>query len=647
VKKFAATVVGLALCMPTAYGDDDLSEVVVTASPFAASIGDTAQPVTVIAGDALRRQNNVSLGQSLANTPGVSSTFYGPIADRPVLRGLSGYQVEILSDGLTAMDVANLSDDHAVAIDTADAEQIEVLRGPAALLYGSDAAGGVVNVVTERFRPRKTNDAWAGSLNLHGGDALSERSAAGRLSWSGAHGRVYAEGSSRKTSDMRAAEFRVANSASDSSAFGAGGNWQFADGQLGAAYSHFGTRYGLPTEAATFIDMQQQRVDLRYRSALHGAGFSGVEVQAAGSDYTHTEFEAPGQPGTRFDNQQLDARMAFLREPSDQGRTQLGVQLTRQDFVALGDEAFVPPSLTTTVGLFGVHEHDFGAWQAQAGLRIDNQRIAPDAVGASRYDDHAISASLGAVWRSGASQRVTASLSRTERHPQAAELYANGPHLALGRVEIGNADFAREIATALDLTFQQRGERWQTDVAVFFNRYRDFIFAEPDGTFVAGEDGEEPLPVYRYQQRDAEMFGAEVGAAFLLGRVRDARARLRVFGDWVRGRLTDGGNLPSMPAYRAGVALQLDADRWFTELRYTHTGAQPATAVNETATRGFDMLAVESSCRIAFARHTLSLFLRGDNLLDEDARLHASPLKDIVPLPGRNVRIGVRIEFGR
>ncbi len=645
MRRLTAAVVGLALCVPAAYGDDDLSEVVVTASPFAASIGDTAQPVTVLAGDALHRQNSVSLGQTLANTPGVSSTFYGPIADRPVLRGLSGYRVEVLSDGLTAMDVANISDDHAVAIDTADAEQIEVLRGPAALLYGSDAAGGVVNVVTQRFRLDRTAAPWAGTVALHGGDALSERSLSGRLARSGARGNFYFEGSDRETSDMRAADFRVANSASETRALGAGGNWLVEDGTLGAAYSRFESNYGLPTEAEAFIDMHQERVDLRYRSDLNSAGFSGVEVQAAGSDYTHTEFEAPGKPGTRFDNRQLDARIAFLRKPSEQSRSQIGMQVSRQDFSALGDEAFVPPSLTTSVGLFGVHERDLGRWQVQAGLRIDNQRITPDAVGLARYDEHAVSASLGAVWRAVAGRRFSASVSRTERHPQATELYANGPHLALGRIENGNDQFRKEVANALDVTFQQRGERWQTAVAMFFNRYQDFIFPEADGTFVGST--EESLPVFRYQQNGAETYGAEAEAAVLLGQILDASARVRVFGDWLRGRLTDGGNLPSIPAYRAGVALQFDADQWFAELRYTHSGAQTETAANETATPGFDLLAVESSYRLKLARNTLSVYLRGDNLLDHDARLHASPLKDIVPLPGRNVQLGVRFTFGQ
>ena len=633
----------LALCAPAAYGVDDLEEVVVTATPFAATIGATAQPVTVLAGDALRRQNPVSLGQILANTPGVSSTFYGPIADRPVLRGLSGYRVEILSDGLTAMDVASISDDHAVAIDAADAVQVEVLRGPAALLYGSDAAGGVVNVVTERFLPDSGTGPWRGTFALHGGDALSERSLSGRLARVGALGKVYVEGSSRETGDMRGASARTPNSASDTSAFGAGGNWLFAGGRLGAAFSQFDSNYGLPTESEAFIDMQQQRLDLRYHVDRKDACFSGVDVQAAGSDYHHTEFEAPGQPGTRFDNQQLDVRVALLRKHSESDRSQLGVQLSRQDFSAQGDEAFVPPSLTTTAGAFGIYERNLGPWQWQAGMRIDNQRIRPATGSGARYDGHAISASLGAVWRPDDRQRVTASLSRTERHPQAAELYADGPHLALGRIEIGNDAFGKEVANSIDLTYQQRGERWRTDVAAFYNRYQNFIFALPDRTFVG--DAEEPLPVFRYQQRGAEIFGAEAETALLLGQMFDANARLRIFGDWLRGRLTAGGNLPAMPAYRAGLALQLDAEQWFAELRYTHTGSQTATAVNETATPGFEMLALESSYRMDFPRNTLSIFLRGDNLLNRDARLHASPLKDIVPLPGRNVQLGIRMRF--
>lgn len=656
-------VAGLAYWLPAiAMSADDLTEVIVTATPFPVTVESTAQPVTVLAGEELRRRPSLSLGQVLSDVSGVSSTYFGPMADRPLLRGLGGYRVEMLDDGLPVMDVASVSDDHAVAIDVLGAEQIEVLRGPSALLYGSDAAGGLVNVVSDRFLPNKAANPWNGVVELRGGEALSERSVAGRLVRQGDFGKLHLHAMKRLTNDVQAADFRVANSATEATGFGAGGNWQLQSGQIGAAFSNFETQYGLPAEEEAFIDLAQKRADLRFRSELNNAWFSGLELQAGAADYEHTEFEAPGIAGTAFENRQVEARVALLRKASADSQTQVGLQFNRQNFSAVGEEAFVPPNIARTVGLFAANERSRGHWKLQTGARLDSQQIDPDsATSFDKYSDQALSASVGAVWRpENARRRFTAALSRTERHPQATELYAEGPHIALGRYEIGNDDFKKEIATSLDISWQQQGESWRWNVAAFFNRYENFIFAEPNGDVFEEEheegeeeEGEEAeghehgeLPIFVYQQRDAEIYGLEAETSFVLGQAFGSEASLKLFGDWLRGRLADGGNLPAMPAYRIGAALEFAAGNWHAGLRFTHNAAQKRFATFETPTDGFNLLAIETGHRFDLGDSSLYLFLRGDNLLNKDARLHASPLKDIVPLPGRNLQAGLRLSLG-
>jgi iron complex outermembrane recepter protein len=643
-----------------------LEEIIVTASPLRSHPLDTAQPVSVLAGDDLRRSVAASLGETLSQQPGVSSSYYGPVASRPIIRGLTGYRVQMLEDGLASMDASNVSDDHAVTLEPALAKQIEVLRGPAALLYGSGGAGGVVNVVSGRLPDRAPAPALQGALELRGDSALDERTGVAELGAMDGPLAWHFDGYRRETGPVRipgaavSARLRaqlaaqgidagdargtVANSGSDSWGAGAGATWFGEDGSLGLALGHFDTEYGLPTEETAFIRMKQDRVDLKGQLRFDGGFFTALNVRAGLGDYTHTEFEAPGVPGTLFDNRQYEVRGTLDRIIAGGARSTFGVQYSHQDFEAIGDEAFVPPAITRTAGLFVVDERDVGAWTLQAGGRLDNQKIDPTASSGRRaYDANALSLSAGAVWRFAEEQALALNLTRTQRHPQSTELYADGTHGALQRIEIGAEDLHKETGQTIDLALRRTGPRLNWNLGVFFNRYSDYIFIAPTGATDPAED----LPIYAYRQEDADLYGLEGEIGAPLGFVTQGTLRARLFGDALRGRVRHGGGpLPAIPPLRAGLGLDYDLDALHVGMQLVHNAAQTRTAAAELPTDSFLMLDIDLSYRVDLGRSQLLLFLRGSNLLDEEARVHASPLKDMIPLPGRSARLGVRLEFG-
>ncbi len=654
----------LAATPPVAH--EVLQEVVVTASPLRSRPLETAQPVSVLAGDDLRRNLAASLGETLAREPGVSSSYYGPVASRPIIRGLTGYRVQMLEDGLASMDASSVSDDHAVTLEPSLARQIEILRGPAALLYGSGGAGGVVNVVSNRLPEREPAEGLAGSFEARGESSLDERAGVGEIGGRSGQFAWHADGYRRTTGNLRIpgaavssrlrsllesqgieppdARGTVLNSGSESWGFGASGNWFADSGSLGLAWSRFDTEYGLPTEEEAFIRMKQDRVDLKGRLDLQQRFFTAWNVRAGFGDYTHTEFEAPQVPGTLFNNRQYELRSTLDRIVPDGARSTLGLQYSHQDFEAIGEEAFVPPAVTRTVGVFGVDERDFGALTLQAGARLDNQKIEPDAsAGRAPYDANALSLSLGALWRFASEQALAMNLTRTQRHPQATELYADGTHAALQRVEIGAEDLHRETGYTLDLALRRAEDSLSWNAGVFFNRYDDYIFIAPTGAV----DPDEGLPVYAYRQEGADLYGVEAEVSGPLAIVSTGRLQARLFGDALRGRVRgSGADLPAMPPFRVGLGLDYDRDAWHVGFEVVRSGPQTRLAAAELATDGFMMLNIDASYRVELAQSRLLVFLRGSNLLDEEARVHASPLKDIIPLGGRSARLGVRLEFG-
>lgn len=666
------------LAVPAALAQHpDLEEIVVTANPLRASAMDLAQSAVVLSGDDLTRQVGASLGESLAAQLGVTASYFGPKASRPIIRGLSGERVLMLLDGVNALDVSNLSPDHSVAVEPLLADQIEVLKGPTTLLYGSGAVGGVVNTVDGRLPTRRDAEPLSGGLELRGDTASDERSIAGRLDGrNGAFG-WHVDGYSRDTSDIEipgldwskyiieeelaegaeieATDGKVPNSDSESQGYTAGFSWFGEDSVVSFAYGRAETNYGLPgpaehahedeavlfaaaaaEEEAIRIDQQSDRYDLKAEWSELDGFLDTVAVRAAYTDYEHTELEG-SEIGTQFDQTGLDARLHLGHREIAGWQGTFGLQYTALDLEAVGAEAYIPPAQTTGLGAFVVEQREFGDWTVDVGARIERQEI--DVAGNGRdYDDTAFSVAAGVLWDWTDDVSFAMHLTRSERHPQAAELYADGPHLAVQRYEIGDENLDTEIANTIDFGVRRVGAvTWRA--SVFYSDFSDYIFPAP--TDLEADD----LPVYVYQQQDAKFYGAEGEVEFPLWSSGERGLRGKLGADYVRGKLADGGDLPQMPPLRLTGLVEYDAGPLHGSLGVSWYDAQDKLAENELPTDGYTMVDFEVSYRWEQWRRGVLFFLKGGNLLDEEARRHSSPLKDYVPLPGRNLTLGVRMSL--
>ncbi|MDH5176842.1 MAG: TonB-dependent receptor [Gammaproteobacteria bacterium] len=666
------------LAVPAALAQHpDLEEIVVTANPLRASAMDLAQSAVVLSGDDLTRQVGASLGESLAAQPGVTASYFGPKASRPVIRGLSGERVLMLLDGVSALDVSNLSPDHSVAVEPLLADQIEVLKGPTTLLYGSGAVGGVVNTVDGRLPTRRDAGPLSGGLELRGDTASDERSVAGRLDGrTGAFG-WHVDGYSRDTSDIEipgldwskyiiaeelaegaaieATDGKVPNSDSESQGYTAGLSWFGADKVVSFAYGRAETNYGLPgpaehahedgpvllaaaaaEEEAIRIDQQSDRYDLKAEWSELGGFLDTVAVRAAYTDYGHTELEGR-EIGTQFDQTGLDARLHLGHREIAGWQGTFGLQYTALDLEAVGTEAYIPPAQTTGLGAFIVEQRKFADWTVDVGARIERQEI--DVAGDGKdYDGTAFSMAAGLLWDWTDDLSFAMHVTRSERHPQAAELYADGPHLAVQRYEIGDENLDTEIANTIDFGVRRTGAvTWRA--SVFYSDFSDYIFTAP--TDLEADD----LPVYFYEQQDAKFYGAEGEVEFPLWSSGEQGLRGKLGADYVRGKLADGGDLPQMPPLRLTGLVEYDAGPLHGSLGVSWYDAQDKLADNELPTDGYTMVDFEVSYRWEQWQRGVLFFLKGGNLLDEEARRHSSPLKDYVPLPGRNLTLGVRMSL--
>jgi len=674
----------VALRIDLAFAD----EVVVSASADPRRQLEVAQPTSVLAGEELDARLEGTLGATLDEQPGVSSTYFGPGASRPVIRGLGGERVRTLESGLGTADASAASPDHAVSVDPLSAERIEILRGPATLLYGSSAVGGVVNVLDGRI-PDHVPAEVTGRVELLGGTVADERSGAvsltggsGRIAWhadylrreTGDHEipgfaesrRLRAEehgedeeGEHGEEGDEAAEAFGVLeNSALDNESGAVGLSWVTDRGFLGVSYRGFDTFYGVPGHAhgeeeghgdeghedeehgeePVRIDLEQRRVDVEGELRRELGFFRGAKLRFGTADYEHAELEGEAV-GTRFLNDSWEGRFELVQRPWRSLNGSVGLQLSRSDLTAVGDEAFVPPSVTESAALFVFEELAAGdelTWQL--GLRYETQEVEP-AGGLPPRSFDGVSASAGLVWTFAPDLSLTASLSRSERLPTATELYAGGPHAATRAFEVGDPDLSTEESLGVDLALKAGGERANGSLNLFVNSFDRFVYEQPTGEL---EDG---LSVVRFVQRDAEFAGGEIDAVVRVADFGSGHLDLTGRADYVRAELDDGTPLPRIPPLRYGLGLSFHQGPWRAAVEGRRIAEQDRTAPSELPTDGHTLLNASASYRIVSGDLVSEIVLRGTNLTDEEARNHVSFLKDLVPLPGRDLSLILRLSF--
>ena len=592
----APSRLALALCLalaslPAAAEEDprhtevkDLSAVIVRATPLPQTAEDLTRPVEVLAGERLDEAKANSLGETVNRLPGVQSSYFGPGVGRPIIRGMDGARVQVLNDGLASGDVSTVSVDHAVSIEPFLANQIEVLKGPSTLLYGSGAIGGAVNVVDGRIPERATDAPLQGRAELRAGSVNDERTGMLRLDGTSSSGNLvfHLDALHRETGDydipgyaesaaLREAEHgeedhdhegeeeaygTLPNSfvRTDSAAFGL--SWVGERGFLGAGASLFNTRYGVPghtheeghdhgdeddhadehgAEEGVHIVMDQRRYEVRGGLDRLGA-FDTLRVKLAHNEYTHTEYEGR-EVGTVFDNDSTEARVELVHRDWAGWDGAFGLQASERDFRAIGEEAFVPASESRDVGLFWIGQRTFGAVDLEVGARHDRNRIRVDeaeAIGPSR-DFDATSLSGAARWHFGDDLHLSFGLDRAQRSPTAEELYSNGLHVATHSFEFGNPDLRRETANRAELGLHWHRGPLKLGASVYAVDYRDFVYLADTGI----EDGGTPARVWN--QADARFTGGELDLQWTFLDNGSGRWTMRAFGDAVRGRLDGEG----------------------------------------------------------------------------------------------------------
>ena len=623
-----------------------LDAVIVTASPLRTSAEDLTQPVEVLAGSRLDAAKAPTLGETIGKLPGVQSSFFGNGVGRPVIRGMDGPRVAVLSGGLGSQDVSTVSQDHGVAIEPFLADQIEVLKGPATLLYGSGAIGGLVNVVDGRIAERPLEETVSGRAELRYDSVSQGLTGMLRVDATGADGALvlHADGVYRNQKDYDTPLGVQRNSFIDTRTGALGASLVGDAGFLGFSASRYEDHYGNPGEPGDLgigdrgvrLEMKQNRFEAKAGINQPFGIFSGLRASVAHTDYEHIEFEGDAV-GTRFLNTGTEGRLELTHQPMGDWVGAFGLQASKRDFEAIGDEAFVPATRSKAAGAFVTEQGKWNRLQVDLGARIDRVESSPE--GAEQRSFSPLSLSAGALWKFNDAWRLSLNLDRAERAPAEEELFADGPHVATQSFEIGNADLRKERASQAELGVHFHGKRFEAKASVYQTRFDGFIYLAETGLV------EDDLPVRQWTQANATFRGAEAELITHLLDTDAGQLDLRLFGDRVRAQLDAGGNLPRIVPSRVGADLGWDTGVWRASLGAVRYARQDEIAPGETPTDGYTLVNAHLAYHVDNDRYGWELFLDGSNLSDEVARVHTSFLKDAVLMPGRGVAAGVRVFF--
>lgn len=560
----------------------ELSAVKVTATPLQGDAESLARPVDVLAGERLDEQKAGTLGDTVAKLPGVQSTFFGPGVGRPIIRGQEGPRVAVLSNGMGNMDASTVSADHATSIEPFLADQIEVLKGPATLLFGSGAIGGAVNVVDGRIARDLPDRPLSGRAELRGNSVNDERSGMFRLDGVNGNWVLHVDGLVRNGDDYRIPGYAVVDGLEDHSghdheegdtdeprrgtldnssirtrAGGVGATWLGEGGFFGASASTYRTNYGIPNGAHVHadddhdhdhdhgdeeeegdehdvrIDMVQNRFEAKGGIYNPVSFLKNINLRTAYTDYEHVELEA-GTPSTRFTNRGIEGRLEAVQQQIGGWDGAFGLQFGNSDFGAKGEEAFVPDTGTRNLGVFVLQEKQFGPFKLELGGRHDQVKLDPTGDYRARTFD-ATNLSAAGIWKLNDAVDLRFGVDGSERAPTNEELYAAGAHIATRSLEIGDANLKTERGQRVELGIHTHSDRLDFSASIYQTKFKDFIYLADTGVV-------ESLPVRLWTQQDATFKGAEAEALVHLFEGNSGDWDLRVFGDYVKAELDGSGS---------------------------------------------------------------------------------------------------------
>ena len=611
-------------------------------------------PTLILASADLDRLAQSNIGDLLADLPGVASSYFGPNSGRPVIRGLDGDRLKITQNGVNSLDASSSSPDHAVSVDPLAIREAQVLRGPAALLYSTSILGGVINLVDaripdQRLAQRQSVTGRLGSVDgLRSVGVLAEGSA-GSFSY-------HVDGFDKSTDDLRTPVGRIADTSADNRGAGVGFSYLTSNGYIGLSYSGLDSHYGV-AEQDIMIGLEQRRWDLAGKAEVAGSVVRSLAYRVGVADYAHTEFEA-GAPGSTFTNQGWDGRLDVELVKMGSVEGVVGLQASRFDFGVIGDEAFLPDTRSSAVATFGSFVQNLAADQRlRYGFRIEHAQVDASAwthagVATNPPADSAsfTPASFAFAWAKdlNPSWTSTINLTRTERAPNFQELYADGAHVATDVYEVGDRDLGKEQGFGLEWELAKVRGPLSGSFSVYYNRFSSFIALQRNG-YGPGDyalGGTEELARYDFVSVPADFFGSEVKVNYQFVDTPVSKFGLEWFGDFVRASNTDTSEaLPRISPGRIGAALHGLESGWTWRLDATYHFAQNHTAPDETRTAGFTMVGASLTRPFTFDQLSGQFTLRVINLLDQEARSASSFIKDVLPMPGRGIEAGLRLNF--
>ncbi|WP_420469623.1 TonB-dependent receptor [Brevundimonas sp. FT23042] len=643
-----------------------LDDVVVTGAPYGVSQSATTIATTVVDEQALAVAPAASLGDLLNGTPGLRSTAFAPGASRPVIRGLTGPRVQVLTNGVGLIDASSVSPDHQVAADPAESNRIEIIRGPSTLIYGGTAIGGVVNILDGRIPEDLPENGFSGHLTAQGStvDNGSLVSGGGEfalgnfvlhldaLKKDADNYDIPSPAISQRLADAegvaRDDTGSLPNSFSELEAYGVGASYIGDNGFVGASYKETNSTYGTVAEENVFIELEQQRFDVRGGYRFDSGPFREVRATYGQADYTHTEFEDVGEPGTVFRSEGEEARVDLIQRNQNGWNGAIGLQVLSRDFSAFGDEAYIPTSNIDEIGAYVVQRLDLDGYGFEGGLRYDRRSLDATPLGttsAVKRDFDNWSASAAAFVKPAPGLFLGVSLAHNERAPSEVELFADGLHIATAAYETGDPTLGSEKVTTIEGTAHYDRGAFRGDIHVYASKFDGYIDLRDTGaTFEFDEDGEiEEFPIFAYVQTDADFRGVEAEVAYDVWTSGDRVVTLEGAADYVDAD-TDLGPAARIPPYSVTGRVKYASNPFDVSLEVRHVGKQDEVAEFELPTDSYTLVNLFGAWR-PFGDRNVTLFAEGRNLTDEEAREHASFLKDIAPQPGRNLRVGVSYRF--
>ena len=670
----ASTFAPLAMAEPLTPPTTLLPKISITASPLTSDASQLAQPAQALDQETLAATQPSTLGTALGELPGVTQSGFAAGANRPIIRGLDNFRVLIQENGVASNGASALSEDHAVPLTPGAADRIEIIKGPATLRYGSQALGGVINVLNNRIPSAPINhtsgtlNATLGSVDRSHQETLKLETGAD-LENGTDNISLHLDASNHHANDYDApnAQGTQSNTATKSTGVGGGAAFHFATGYIGLSASTLESQYGLPapedpSEPIT-IDMHQTRVNTKLVLDDLGAWGNSLTATLGFSHYTHDEIEGTQKAAT-FNIEEWDGRIEWLHPTWGDLEGAVGVHGFTKDLEAGGEaEELLAPTTTRSLAVFLFETLPLSqSLDLQMGARVEQVKVEGTAFNTATLGQTErsrsftpLNASLALVQSFGDDWVTSLNGQMVQRAPDALELFAKGPHHATETFELGNADLDVETAYSAELSLRKYSGPLTFEVAAYASQFDGYVYKHLTGrtcdhTYVSCANiPTQELAEAQFVQRDAFFWGAEAQAKWSLWRGNQGTFGVDGQADFVKARFTDGnaggGNVPRIPPLRYGLGLFWEADTLNARINILRATKQTAVADQEEPTKGYTLLNATIHTQVQLAGHQLELGLVGHNLLNDDIRLHSSVRKDEVLQPGRDVRLVLSAHF--